>query len=85
MVAKLMAGEPVEGVAASPEMSGLIRRVTGEYAYEAMTRQAAVQTVTFLKSQAEAREETGEMPAAPAEGLERVGRGAERKGCRGNE
>jgi ATP-dependent helicase/nuclease subunit A len=64
---RIREARPVEA-ASEARVERLIERVTGTYAHDAAAQQAAVQTVTFLKTLQEEREAAGEPPeASPAE------------------
>ncbi len=71
-VRRIVAGGPLPDAAAPDEqVSRMIARVTGEYAYADLAREPAVRTVTALKALGDDAEE-GVMDAPAAEGLEEV-------------
>jgi len=70
MVRKILIADPLPLTGQPPaELDALVARVTGEYAHEPRTRQAALQTVTFLKTQTDGREQAGEFPGTPVAAL----------------
>ena len=67
---RILAGEMMPGAEEDGRVAALLSRVTGVYAHAESAKRAAVQTVTFLKSQRPA--DFDEPEEAPAAGLERA-------------